>query len=152
DTVVDFGPKAGHEGGTIIFQGPVDKLVKNKKSLTANYLAKRLAIVAPKRRRTPTGTLTLTGASHNNLKKVTLDLPLGCFVAVTGVSGSGKSSLFLETLYPALHNALLESDLTVGAYKALSNIEAIDKVIEIDQSPIGRTPRSNPATYIKLFD
>jgi excinuclease ABC subunit A len=152
DHIVDFGPKAGLEGGEIIFQGSLDKLLKNKESLTGAYLSKRLEIPVPKKRRKATGKLKITGCSHNNLKDIDVTIPLGCFVVATGVSGSGKSSLFLETLYPALSNLLHESELPEGAYKKIIGTESLDKVIVIDQSPIGRTPRSNPATYIKLLD
>ena len=152
DTVVDFGPKAGLQGGEKVFQGPVSKLLTSKKSLTGAYLSKRLTIPIPKTRRKHTEKLILKGAKHNNLKNIDVEIPLGCFVAITGVSGSGKSSLFLETLFPALSNRLGDTELTEGAFTAIEGIEALDKVIQIDQSPIGRTPRSNPATYIKLFD
>lgn len=152
DTIVDFGPKAGLKGGECVFKGPLSKLLTSKKSLTGAYLSKRLTIPIPKERRKPASWLTLKGAKHNNLKNIDVDIPVGCFVCVTGVSGSGKSSLFLETLYPALNNILNETELHVGAYKEIVGLDAIDKVIEIDQSPIGRTPRSNPATYVKLFD
>jgi excinuclease ABC subunit A len=152
DHVVDFGPKAGLQGGECVFDGPVKKLLACKESLTGQYLAKKRTIDPPKVRRDQELYLTIKGARHNNLKNIDVSLPLATFIAVTGVSGSGKSSLFLETLYPALSNRLHKSDLTEGAYSELVGTEFIDKVIVIDQSPIGRTPRSNPATYIKLFD
>jgi len=152
DYVVDFGPKAGLQGGEVVFSGPMKKLLTCKKSITGAYLSKKKRIEAPKVRRTSKEYLTLKGAKHNNLKNIDISIPLSSFVAVTGVSGSGKSSLFLETLYPALSNRLHKSELVEGAFSSVDNLDAIDKVIVIDQSPIGRTPRSNPATYIKLFD
>lgn len=152
DTVVDFGPRAGIEGGACVFQGPVSKLLTCKESLTGAYLSKRKTIAIPEKPRKATNTLTLKGAKHNNLKNIDVEIPLGCLVAVTGVSGSGKSSLFLETLFPALSNRLNKTELDEGSFSELVGLEHIDKVIEIDQSPIGKTPRSNPSTYIKLFD
>lgn len=153
DEIVDFGPKAGLQGGQIIFQGKVDKLLKCKESLTGAYLSGKRSIAIPKKRKIAKDPfLELEGATHNNLKSANVKIPLGCFVAITGVSGSGKSSLFLETLYPALSNTLMGTELEAGHFERLKNVELIDKVIEIDQSPIGRTPRSNPATYVKLFD
>lgn len=155
DHIVDFGPKAGINGGEIVFQGSVAGLLKNRHSLTAAYLSRKktIGVSTPRKKVTKkTAKLTLHNATHHNLKNVRLDLPLGCFVAITGVSGSGKSSLFLETLYPALYNALMDGDLPTGAHGTIEGLELIDKVIDIDQSPIGRTPRSNPATYISLFD
>ncbi len=153
DQVVDFGPKAGFQGGTVVYKGNVKGLLACKESLTGAYLSKRLSIAIPKKRRKVTDAkIALIGASHNNLKNVDVQIPLGCFIGVTGVSGSGKSSLFLETLYPAISNKIMNTELTEGTYKDIQGLEHIDKVIEIDQSPIGRTPRSNPATYVKLFD
>jgi excinuclease ABC subunit A len=152
DEVVDFGPRAGIKGGEIVFQGTVLELLKDQKSLTGAYLSGRQKLAIPPFRREKTGELILKGATHHNLKKVTAHIPLGIFLAITGVSGSGKSSLILETLYPALENILHKSEKMVGAHEEILGLEQIDKVIGIDQSPIGRTPRSNPATYIKLFD
>lgn len=153
DQVVDFGPGAGKEGGEIVFQGHVEDLVKNPISLTGAYLSGRKAIAIPKKRKKPTKKLLkITGAAHNNLKNINISIPLGLFIAITGVSGSGKSSLISDTLYPVLSNYLHGSDLSVGKHKAITGKEEIDKIIAIDQSPIGRNPRSNPATYIKLLD
>lgn len=153
DRVVDFGPGAGVCGGEILVNGSFKELIQEPRSLTGAYLSGRKEIALPSKRRKPgKERLTLKGASHHNLKKVTLDLPLGLFIAVTGVSGSGKSSLIGETLYPLLMNRLHQSTHPVGAFEQLLGLEHIDKVIAIDQSPIGRTPRSNPATYIKIFD
>ncbi|MCE5295057.1 MAG: excinuclease ABC subunit UvrA, partial [Chlamydiales bacterium] len=152
DEVVDFGPRAGLQGGQIVYKGNVAGLLKCKTSLTGDYLSGRKKISRPTTLRKPEKFLTLTGASHNNLKNVDLSIPLGCFTSITGVSGSGKSSLFLETLFPALSNRLMKTEIVEGKFKEITGLEHIDKVIEIDQSPIGRTPRSNPATYVKLFD
>lgn len=151
DTIVDIGPKAGKEGGEIISCGSLEDLMNNPSSITGAYLSGRLKIPIPKRR-TSTSFLTLEGASHHNLQQVTLKIPLHLLVAITGVSGSGKSSLIIDTLYPILAHALHHAKLPIGAYKNVEGIEKIDKVIAIDQTPIGRTPRSNPATFIKLFD
>jgi excinuclease ABC subunit A len=152
DHIVDFGPKAGLEGGEILYSGSLPGLLRHKTSLTGKFLSGRLEIAIPKARKKPSGKyVELHGAVHHNLKNVTAKIPLGCFVAVTGVSGSGKSSLFPETLYPAMENRLEKTTLPTGAYESL-DLADIDKVIEIDQSPIGRTPRSNPATYIGLFN
>ncbi len=153
DHIVDIGPEAGQKGGHILFEGPPEKLKKAKNSLTADYILGRKKIfkgVEP--RREPKGFLKISGCQEHNLKNLDITIPLGCFVAITGVSGSGKSSLISETLFPALSNKLNRSQLDVGAHKAIEGIENLDKVILIDQSPIGRIPRSNPATYIKLFD
>ncbi len=151
DMIVDVGPLAGKNGGQIIFKGSYNDLIASPDSITGAYLSGRLSIPIPKRRKGD-GKITIQKASHHNLKSIDVQIPLKILVAVTGVSGSGKSSLISDTLYPALSNALLHSKLSVGKHKAIKNIDAIDKVIAIDQTPIGRTPRSNPATYIKLFD
>lgn len=152
DYVVDIGPGAGVHGGRIVAKGPLDKFLKHK-TTTCDYLNRRKDIEIPKRR-TARGRkhLILSGATGNNLKGVTLDVPLGLFVCVTGVSGSGKSTLINETLHPILNAHFYHSQKRPLPYKSISGIENIDKVIEIDQSPIGRTPRSNPATYVGIFD
>lgn len=154
DHIVDFGPGAGSQGGFITCSGDLNDLVKTKDSFTADYLSGRRQIPIPaKRRKRKKGqALKIEGATHHNLKSIDVEFPLGLFVAVTGVSGSGKSSLITDTLHPALSNALHRGDQPVGTYKHILGLDKIDKVIAIDQSPIGRNPRSNPATYIKLFD
>lgn len=153
DHIVDFGPGPGSRGGEIVVDGDVEDLIKSDMSLTSGYLTGRLQIPIPKKRRKATKEIiSIKGATHHNLKNVTAKIPVGLFIAVTGVSGSGKSSLITDILYPALSNELHNGDHTVGAHKEITGIEHIDKVIAIDQSPIGRNPRSNPATYIKLFD
>lgn len=153
DHVVDFGPKAGSQGGNILCSGSLKDLLKNKHSLTADFLTGKRKIAVPEKRRLGNGkNITIEGASHHNLKSVTVEIPLGKFVAVTGVSGSGKSSLVSDTLFPAIDNLLHKATLQVGRHRAIEGIEAIDKIIAIDQTPIGRNPRSNPSTYIKLFD
>ncbi|KIC76954.1 UvrABC system protein A [Neochlamydia sp. TUME1] len=153
DHIVDFGPGPGTRGGEIVYKGDVKGLLESEKSLTGQYLSGRLAIAIPKKRRKiKKEHILIKGATHHNLKNVDAKIPLGVFIAVTGVSGSGKSSLITDILYPALSNALHESEYPVGCHKEIVGIDKIDKVIAIDQSPIGRNPRSNPATYIKLFD
>ncbi len=153
DYVVDIGPGAGVNGGYIVFSGTVDELVKSESSLTGKYISGRMRIEVPKERRKGNGKfLRIIGAKHNNLKNVTVQFPLGTFICVTGVSGSGKSSLILDTLYPAISNKLYKTKYETGEYEKIEGIENIDKIIAIDQSPIGRTPRSNPATYTKVFD
>jgi excinuclease ABC subunit A len=152
DHVVDFGPGAGSTGGRVICQGTPTQVAKNKASITGRYLSGTERIEVPKKRRKAKGMLTLEGASINNLKDVTVDIPLGVFVVFTGVSGAGKSSLVSQTLLPALQRKLGGEITHPGPYRALKGIEQLDKVIHIDQKPIGRTPRSNPATYTKAFD
>lgn len=153
DAIVDFGPGAGSKGGEILVNGNLASLLTNQESITAAYLTGKQAIEIPKKRRKSNGTaLKIMGASHNNLKSIDVTFPLGIFLAVTGVSGSGKSSLISDILYPLLSNHLHRGDHRVGAHKSIKGIENIDKVIAIDQTPIGRNPRSNPATYIKVFD
>lgn len=153
DRIVDFGPKAGSRGGEIIFNGDLKSFVQNEASITAGYLNGKLSILIPKTRRKPSKKfLHIKGATHHNLKNVSVKIPLGLLVCVTGVSGSGKSSLISDTLYPALANKLHQAEHTPGKYREITGIEEIDKIIAIDQSPIGRNPRSNPATYVKVFD
>ena len=152
DHVVDIGPGAGVHGGKIVAEGPIDKFLTNR-TTTCDYL-NRIKDIAIPERRTLKGRkhLVLEGATGNNLKDVTLDFPLGVFVCITGVSGSGKSTLINETLHPILNAHFYHSQKRPLPYKSIHGIENIDKVIEIDQSPIGRTPRSNPATYVGIFD
>lgn len=153
DHIVDFGPGPGVRGGEIVVNGDIEALIDSKESVTGAYLTGKKTIPIPKKRRKAQKEhLLIKGASHHNLKNISVKIPLGVFVAVTGVSGSGKSSLITDILYPALSNHLHDSEYPVGAHKEINGIEHIDKVIAIDQSPIGRNPRSNPATYIKLFD
>lgn len=153
DRVVDFGPGAGVLGGRILVNGSVEDLLASPDSITGSYLAGKNTIPLPKKRRKKgKGQLLIKGASHHNLKNVDAAIPLGLFVAITGVSGSGKSSLISDILFPALSNRLQRSELQVGSHLSLEGVQNIDKVIQIDQTPIGRNPRSNPATYIKLFD
>jgi len=150
DWIVDLGPGAGREGGQLVYQGDFKGLLKSK-GLTADYLTGRKCVGVENRRITTTPTLTLTGASEHNLKNVTVHIPVGSFTVVTGVSGSGKSTLVDETLKRALMKHFYGSKDEPGKYKKLTGMEHFDKVIEIDQSPIGRTPRSNPATYVGFF-
>ena len=153
DWIVDFGPGAGRHGGHVVAAGTPKEIRASKESLTGRYLTGDLEIPLPAARRPSDGRkLTVVGARENNLKDVTVDIPLGQFVTVTGVSGAGKSTLVNQILYPAAARALYKSDLPVGAHEKVAGLQHIDKVIDIDQSPIGRTPRSNPATYTKLFD
>ncbi len=151
DTIVDVGPFAGQHGGNIIVHGTYRDLIASKESITGAYLSGRLKIPIPKRRKF-VKSLTIQKASHHNLKGIDVEIPLGVLVAVTGVSGSGKSSLISDTLFPALDNHLHHAQLPVGKHKKILGLDQIDKVIAIDQTPIGRTPRSNPSTFIKLFD
>jgi excinuclease ABC subunit A len=153
DWIIDIGPGAGVHGGEIVAQGPLRKVMADKSSLTAQYLSGRKKIAVPRERRQGCGKfLRIKGARGHNLKNVSVEIPLGAFVCVTGVSGSGKSTLIQETLYPRLMNAVYGSHTVWEAHDALEGIEHIDKLIDIDQSPIGRTPRSNPATYTGVFD
>ncbi len=152
DHIIDIGPGAGVHGGHIVAQGTAAELMKSD-SMTAKYLRHESRITAPETRRKGNGhRLVLKGASGNNLKKVDVDFPLGTFICVTGVSGSGKSTLIGDTLYPILSKTFYRSDAQPLAYTSIDGLKHIDKVIEVDQSPIGRTPRSNPATYTGLFD
>nr|6N9L_A Chain A, UvrABC system protein A [Thermotoga maritima] len=153
DHIIDIGPGGGTNGGRVVFQGTVDELLKNPdSSLTGEYLSGKRKITVNKTRRLPYASLKIKGVRHNNLKNIDVEIPLGVFVCVTGVSGSGKSSLVMETLYPALMNLLHKTKLPAGEFDSIEGHENIDKMIAIDQSPIGRTPRSNPATYTKVFD
>jgi excinuclease ABC subunit A len=152
DYIIDMGPRAGAHGGEIVAQGTPSAFLKLN-TTTSKYLANKISIEIPKKRRKGNGhALKLKGASGNNLKNVNLEIPLGTFTCITGVSGSGKSTLINETLYPILNQHIYRSPFNPMAYKSIEGLEYIDKVIEIDQSPIGRTPRSNPATYVKMFD
>jgi excinuclease ABC subunit A len=153
DHVIDLGPGAGVHGGRVVAQGTPAQVARNKNSWTGRYLAGTFAIATPERRRKPNGNvITVRGAEHHNLKKIDVTFPLGVFTCVTGVSGSGKSSLVNEILYPAAQRAIHGSvRARPGQHECIEGLEHIDKVIDIDQSPIGRTPRSNPATYTGLF-
>lgn len=151
DHVIDMGPGAGRLGGKIVASGKLEEIISSPDSLTGKYLSGERSIPTPKKRREPAGRIELLGAKENNLKNIDVEFPLGVFTCITGVSGSGKSSLVAETLHPLLSNELNRSRLKVGAHKGLRGINNLDKVVSVDQSPIGRTPRSNPATYVGLF-
>jgi excinuclease ABC subunit A len=153
DHVVDIGPGAGEHGGGIVYSGPVPGLLKRRASLTGQYLSGRKQIPLPERRRPAGGpALVVRGARENNLRNIDVEIPLGCFVTVTGVSGSGKSTLVNGILLQALMQRIYKSKTPPGLHKGIDGLEHLDKVIDIDQSPIGRTPRSNPATYTGVFD
>ena len=152
DCVVDIGPGAGEHGGELVGIGTAQELMKNERSVTGAYLSGRIQIPVPKERRKPTGFLKIKGAAENNLKNVDVDIPLGVMTCITGVSGSGKSSLINEILYKRLARDLNRARIIPGKHKDIVGVEQLDKVIDIDQSPIGRTPRSNPATYTGVFD
>ena len=152
DCIVDIGPGAGEHGGQLVAVGTAEELMENKNSITGAYLSGRLKIPVPTERKKPAGWLTVKGASQNNLKNIDVKFPLGVFTCVTGVSGSGKSSLVNEILYKSLARKLNRARTIPGAHKKILGMEQLDKVINIDQSPIGRTPRSNPATYTGVFD
>lgn len=152
DYIVDIGPAAGEHGGEVIATGTAEEIMKNENSITGAYLSGRRKILVPEERRKPTGYLTIKGARQNNLKNIDVDIPLGIFTCVTGVSGSGKSSLVNEILYKRLARDLNRARTIPGEHDDIIGIEKLDKVIAIDQSPIGRTPRSNPATYTGAFD
>ena len=152
DYIVDIGPAAGEHGGEVIATGTAEEIMKNENSITGAYLSGRRRILVPEERRKPTGCLTIKGARQNNLKNIDVDIPLGIFTCVTGVSGSGKSSLVNEILYKRLARDLNRARTIPGEHDDIIGIDKLDKVIAIDQSPIGRTPRSNPATYTGAFD
>lgn len=153
DYIVDIGPGAGIHGGEIVAEGNLDQIIENKDSITGKYLSGQIKIPLPEKTREGNGLfLEIRGASENNLKDVNVKFPLGKFICVTGVSGSGKSTLVNEILYKATTKRLNKSRIRPGRHKEILGIENIDKVINIDQSPIGRTPRSNPATYTGVFD
>jgi excinuclease ABC subunit A len=153
DHVIDLGPRAGRFGGEVMAEGALEDLIDHPTSLTARYLRRELRIPVPPARRlkTPKRRLRVVGAAENNLENLTVDFPLGMFVAVTGVSGSGKSSLVTDILYRSLARHFYRAKIVPGAHTRIEGLDQIDKVIDIDQSPIGRTPRSNPATYTGLF-
>lgn len=152
DYVVDIGPGAGDHGGEVVAAGTARDIMKSEQSITGAYLSGRIIIPVPEKRRTPSGYLKVTGARENNLKNISVEFPLGVFTCVTGVSGSGKSSLVNEILYKSLARTLNRARCIPGKHKEIQGMELLDKVINIDQSPIGRTPRSNPATYTGVFD
>ena len=152
DFIVDVGPGAGEHGGEIIAAGTVEDIINCKDSITGDYLSGRKKIPVPAERKTPTGFLRIVGARQNNLKNINVEIPLGVMTCVTGVSGSGKSSLVNEILYKSLAKKLNRARTIAGAHDRIEGIGQLDKVINIDQSPIGRTPRSNPATYTGVFD
>lgn len=152
DCIVDIGPGAGEHGGELVGIGTAQDLMKNENSITGAYLSGKIKIPVPAQRKEPTGWITVRGAKQNNLKNIDVKFPLGVFTCVTGVSGSGKSSLVNEILYKSLAKKLNRARTIPGEHRCIEGIEALDKVINIDQSPIGRTPRSNPATYTGVFD
>ena len=153
DYLVDIGRGAGISGGNVIACGVPEQVIKNPESLTGQYLSGKRKIEVPKKRRAGNGAcIRIEGARANNLKNINVDFPLGKFVALTGVSGSGKSTLLLDTLYPTIMRALYNSKIEMGAHDVVRGLENVDKVVDIDQSPIGRSPRSNPATYVGVFN
>ncbi len=152
DFIVDIGPGAGEHGGEVVATGSVKDIEKCRRSITGDYLAGRKKIAVPAKRKKPTGWLTVRGAAENNLKDIDVSFPLGVMTCVTGVSGSGKSSLLNEIVYKVLARKLNHARTIPGKYRSIEGLERLDKVIDIDQSPIGRTPRSNPATYTGVFD
>ena len=153
DHIVDFGPGPGVRGGEVVVEGPLSKVLKSKRSLTGQYLSGRKQIEIPeKRRSSKKQKLTIKGAKHNNLKEINVEFPLGLFICVTGVSGSGKSSLVNDILWETLNRDLNRGHGSPGEHSRINGLQHLDKAIDIDQAPIGRTPRSNPATYVKLFD
>ncbi len=153
DWIVDIGPGAGEHGGEIVYSGVVKGITKVKESVTGQYLSGKKSVPVPEVRRTPNlEKLTIRGAREHNLQNLSVDIPLGCFVTVTGVSGSGKSTLVRDILLPVLMQRIYKSKTPAGKHKKIEGVEFLDKVIDMDQSPIGRTPRSNPATYTGVFD
>jgi excinuclease ABC subunit A len=152
DHLVDMGPGAGEHGGYVVAEGTAEEVAEVPESLTGQFLSGARSIAVPRRRRRPSGYVLIEGASQHNLKEINVKVPLGVLCCVTGVSGSGKSTLVLEVLYKSLANRLHRTRQRAGAHRRISGLEQLDKVIYVDQSPIGRTPRSNPATYIGLFD
>lgn len=153
DWIVDLGPGAGVHGGTVVASGTPEQVMQVPESLTGQYLSGALRMEIPVERRTGSGnSICLSGVTEHNLKDISVTIPLGTFTCITGVSGSGKSTLLGDVFFPAVSNAVMKSNLPVGAYTSISGLEYIDKVINIDQSPIGRTPRSNPATYVGVFN
>ena len=152
DYLIDIGPGAGINGGEVVVEGTPKQVMKNKKSLTAQYLNGKIKIEVPEKRRKATKEIVLKNAKGNNLKNVTVHIPLEVFNVVTGVSGSGKSTLINQTLYPELHNRLNKGKLYPLENGGIEGLEHLEKIIDINQSPIGRTPRSNTATYTKIFD
>ena len=153
DWICDMGPGAGLAGGLVVANGVPELVMDCPESITGAYLSGRMRIETPKKRVKPNGKwLEINGAAHNNLKEINAKIPLGCFTTITGVSGSGKSSLISGILAPAMQRAISKAEVVPGKHKSIKGIELVDKVIVIDQSPIGRTPRSNPATYTKAFD
>jgi excinuclease ABC subunit A len=152
DHLVDMGPAAGEHGGHVVAQGTADEIALVADSLTGQFLAGTRAIEVPRRRRRPSGYVTIEGAAEHNLQEIDVKIPLGVLCCVTGVSGSGKSTLINEVLYKAVANRLHRTRQRAGAHRRITGLEQLDKIISVDQSPIGRTPRSNPATYIGLFD
>jgi len=151
DWIIDLGPGAGVNGGNVVFEGTIKKILQGTKSVTGTYLKDDSLIILKNKIRKPEGSLIINEASENNLKNIDVEIPLGLFVSVTGVSGSGKSTLINDILLKTLENHFSKSNIRSGAHKEITGLDNIDKVIAIDQSPIGRTPRSNPATYIGAF-
>ena len=152
DHIVDIGPGAGEHGGTIVAEGTAEEIMANPDSITGAYLSRKITIPVPENRKEPKGWLKVVGAAENNLKNIDVDIPLGVMTCVTGVSGSGKSSLVNEIIYKSLAKKLNRAKTIPGKHKGIEGVEQLDKIINIDQSPIGRTPRSNPATYTGVFD
>ncbi len=152
DYIIDIGPGAGEHGGNVVAEGTAEEIMRNENSITGAYLSGKVKIPVPSERRKPTGWITVKGARQNNLKNIDVDFPLGVMTCVTGVSGSGKSSLVNEILYKSLAKQLNRARTIAGDHDTIEGVEQLDKIIDIDQSPIGRTPRSNPATYTGVFD